>query len=500
MRGGDAEAATCTPTSIPSGRVMKATADMSPRRLSDISPQLHRLKSLVVVVDEDIKEDLRSSRSVEDMGKTSIEERILRITGYYGYQPWSSSFSTEDKHHGNITPGSTSDTCRPSNGGGGHAQRKSRKQSLQSCLYFTAIHLREALWGVVLVICVSSSWCGSTQLAKLIVRGMNAPMMLTWFSTSWNCLVFPVYYLGHLSCSRHRQTPREKFRECCQLFGDEGVTLRALLARVAPFGLLWALTGYLYLQGLRRIPATDASALFCCSRAFAFLLSWIGLRERFMGVRIVAAILAIAGIVMMTYADGFHSYSVIGISLVVGSASTTALHKVLFKLHLGNVELGEAAVFLTVLGGTNLVFVGALLLLLFLIGAEDFGSVPWTWLCGMAGLLLVFNFLLNFGGLATLPTLISLGVVLGVPINAVIDRCAEDIQFNSVRVIALSIICLGFLLLLFPEDWDDCLLHQCFLLYHHKRPKEGASEMCTDTAHIRASVAGNSNAKLMTEL
>lgn len=31
---------------------------------------------------------------------------------------------------------------------------------------------------------------------------------------------------------------------------------------------------------------------------------------------------------MITYADGFHSHSVIGISLVVGSASTAALYKV----------------------------------------------------------------------------------------------------------------------------------------------------------------------------
>lgn len=45
-------------------------------------------------------------------------------------------------------------------------------------------------------------------------------------------------------------------------------------------------------------------------------------------MQIVAAILAIAGIVMMTYADGFHSHSVIGIALVVGSASMSALYKV----------------------------------------------------------------------------------------------------------------------------------------------------------------------------
>lgn len=51
-----------------------------------------------------------------------------------------------------------------------------------------------------------------------------------------------------------------------------------------------------------------------------------------LSLQIVAAILAIAGIVMMTYADGFHSHSVIGITLVVASASMSALYKVLVRL------------------------------------------------------------------------------------------------------------------------------------------------------------------------
>lgn len=58
------------------------------------------------------------------------------------------------------------------------------------------------------------------------------------------------------------------------------------MGRVVPFGLLWTLTCYLYLQGLRLISPTDASALFCCSRAFVFLLSWVVLRQRFLGVRV----------------------------------------------------------------------------------------------------------------------------------------------------------------------------------------------------------------------
>ncbi|XP_077842396.1 uncharacterized protein LOC144338038 [Macaca mulatta] len=86
------------PSGAPRGKSiavgMRRSPDVSPRRLSDISPQLRQLKYLVV--DEAIKEDLKWSRSVEDLtsgpvGLTSIEERILRITGYYGYQPWAAS-------------------------------------------------------------------------------------------------------------------------------------------------------------------------------------------------------------------------------------------------------------------------------------------------------------------------------------------------------------------------------------------------------------------------
>ena len=76
---------------------MRKSPDVSPRRLSDISPQLRQLKYLVV--DEAIKEDLKSSRSVEDINSASIEERILRITGYYGYQPWSASYKRESLLH-----------------------------------------------------------------------------------------------------------------------------------------------------------------------------------------------------------------------------------------------------------------------------------------------------------------------------------------------------------------------------------------------------------------
>ncbi|XP_072912723.1 solute carrier family 35 member F3-like isoform X1 [Hemitrygon akajei] len=322
---------------------------------------------------------------------------------------------------------------------------------------FSVARLKQALWGWAVFLSVCSSWAGTSQLAKITFRSFDAPFAVTWFAATWNLLFFPLYYIGHAWSAEEKQTPLQQFRECCRFYGDDGLTIKIFFTRAAPFCVLWTLTHYLYLLALKKISVTDASALFCCNKAFVFLLSWIVLRDKFMGVRIVAAILAIAGIVMITYADGFHSHSVIGITLVVASASMSALYKILFKMLLGSAKYGEAALFLTVLGLFNVTFIICVPMALYFTGIEywtSFSLIPWEKLCGIAILLLSFTILMNFGIAVTSPTLISVGVVLSVPVNAVVDAYTSDIIFNGVRVVAVLIICLGFLLLLLPEEWD----------------------------------------------
>ncbi|XP_078069527.1 solute carrier family 35 member F3-like [Mustelus asterias] len=346
-------------------------------------------------------------------------------------------------------------------GGGGGAARRLGRRACCRPYRCSARQLKRALWGWAVVLSVCSSWAGTSQLAKITFRTFDAPFAITWFATTWNILFFLLYYAGHAWSSEEKQSLPQRFRECCRFFGDDGLTVKIFFSRMAPFCVLWTLTNYLYLLALKKISATDASVLFCCNKAFVFLLSWIVLRDKFMGVRIVAAIFAIAGIVMITYADGFHSHSVIGITLVVASASMSALYKVLFKMLLGSAKYGEAALFLSVLGLFNVTFITCVPLALYFTGVEHwtpFSLIPWEKLCGMAILLLSFNILMNFGIAVTSPTLISVGVVLSVPVNAVADAYSTDIVFNSVRVIAVLIICLGFLLLLLPEEWDRLAL------------------------------------------
>lgn len=122
--------------------------------------------------------------------------------------------------------------------------------------------------------------------------------------------------------------------------------------------------------------------------------------------------MAITGIVMMAYADGFHGDSFVGVALAVGSASTSALYKVrrnhlipiqvlvyvsrwrfltqvLLKMFLGSANLGEVAHFLSTMGVFNLVFISGVPLILYFTKVEHWGSLsslPWGYMCGLAGL------------------------------------------------------------------------------------------------------------------
>ncbi|KTF79314.1 hypothetical protein cypCar_00035455, partial [Cyprinus carpio] len=271
-----------------------------------------------------------------------------------------------------------------------HAETPVSETSGDGTAYHTCVNtVLKVLGGLLVVLCVSSCWVGITQVVQLTFKSFSCPFFITWFSTNWNILFFPLYYSGHVATTREKQTPIQKFRECSRLFGEDGMSLKVFLKRTAPFSILWTLTNYLYLLALRKLTATDVSALYCCHKAFVFLLSWIVLKDRFMGVRIVAAIMAITGIVMMAYADGFHGDSFMGVALAVGSASTSALYKVLFKMFLGSANLGEAAHFFSTMGFFNLIFISCVPLILYFTRVEHWGSLsslPWGYLCGVAGL------------------------------------------------------------------------------------------------------------------
>ncbi|CAH1792291.1 unnamed protein product [Owenia fusiformis] len=82
----------------------------------------------------------------------------------------------------------------------------------------------------------------------------------------------------------------------------------------------------------------------------------------------------------------------------------------------------------------------------------DWYNLPWGFLCGSAVLGLAFNFLVNFGIAFTFPLFISVGTVLGIPLNAGVDAMFRGRIFGVTKIIATIMIIVGFILVLIPTD------------------------------------------------
>ena len=217
--------------------------------------------------------------------------------------------------------------------------------------------------------------------------------------------------------------------------------------------MIWAGTNYMYAHALMTIAATDVTALFSCAPAFVFLFSICVLKEPPLVLRFVAVVMAVAGIVLFAYVDGFRTASTMGVLLSVGSAVGAATYKVLLKWRVGDASLYQMALFLSSLG----LFVAATLwpiaLLLHFLGVEKIDNVPWGYLCASSALGLLFNFSINFGIAYTFPLFISLGTILGIPLNAFIDAVFRHVEFfRTWKFTATDLIVGGFMLMLVPPS------------------------------------------------
>lgn len=316
---------------------------------------------------------------------------------------------------------------------------------------------RKMLIGVAIVIGIAFSWVGSTQFAQSSYSpDFNAPFFVSWFTTSWVLVVFPVYFLRALLRGKKIT---QFYRESERVFGSQGLHLSSLLKYVGPFCLLWVIANYSYVRALGVLRAADVSALFSSCNAFVYLFSLIWLQERLGIVQISAVALCIGGIVMMAYAEGFAGPNVVGVILSVTAAIGAALYKVWFKRIVGDATLGQVSLFLSCLSLLSTVLLWPLIVIFHYTRWEEFKweDIPWKYLCGNAVLGMIFNFLINFGIAFTYPLFISLGTVLGIPINAVTDYLFRGAAFGSYKIVAAFSIVIGFLFMLLPKEFEETL-------------------------------------------
>ena len=76
---------------------------------------------------------------------------------------------------------------------------------------------------------------------------------------------------------------------------------------------------------------------------------------------------------------------------------------------------------------------------------------------------LLFNFAINFGIAYTFPLFISLGTILGIPLNALVDAVFRHSDFVTTwKLTATDLVVGGFLLMLVPPS-DSQWIHRWFM-------------------------------------
>ena len=67
---------------------------------------------------------------------------------------------------------------------------------------------------------------------------------------------------------------------------------------------------------------------------------------------------------------------------------------------------------------------------------------------------LIFNFLINFGVAFTFPLFISIGTILGIPVNAFVDLAFRHVTLTWYDYVGCAVIMVGFGLLLIPVQQE----------------------------------------------
>jgi solute carrier family 35 protein F3/4 len=214
--------------------------------------------------------------------------------------------------------------------------------------------LSKFVLGVLIVVLIAATWVGSTQLAKSTYKEeFRAPFFLVWFGTSWMTFIYPLTVPFYFIFKRKLPTwknIKEFWNHSREVINPPNSKPTTFLTSTILFTLIWIPTNYCYARALITSPASDVTALFSTAPAFVFILSIIILREPPLILRFVAVILAMGGIGLFSYVDGYESFNVVGVILSVASAVGAALYKTLLKWRVKEASLYQMSLFLTSIG------------------------------------------------------------------------------------------------------------------------------------------------------
>ncbi|KAL6740348.1 hypothetical protein Aduo_013711 [Ancylostoma duodenale] len=313
---------------------------------------------------------------------------------------------------------------------------------------------RTVMMSILVIGSVAFTWAMSTQFSKtaLVIDPDHfyAPYTMMWFNTNFMLLCYPTFLLYEVIS---RRSWRKAHEDASSIFGRRGVHPFTLVVCVAPFLIFWIGANYTYSASLLYITASVATSISSCNAAMVYLLAILLLGDRFIPMKLLSVVFAIVGVVVISL-DGQMRAVWQGILLSVASAASAALYKVLFKRLMGSANLGQVSLFMSCLGFLNLLcnWLPALILLLTDSEHIEIDYVPWGPVLGAALLSLLFNFLINFGIALLHPLVVSVGMLMGIPLNTVIDVLFRHVPATASFIGGTALIIASFVLIILPYE------------------------------------------------
>ncbi|CAJ0947110.1 unnamed protein product, partial [Mesorhabditis belari] len=311
---------------------------------------------------------------------------------------------------------------------------------------------------------LACTWCASTQFSRAALSGhkddFSAPYFLMWFHTNLIVSCYPVYLL---SARIRKMNLKEAHAEAQLVFGEAGLCFWSIVKYVLPFLFLWTGANYLYARCLSHVSASIATSISSGNAAMVYVLAIFILSERFHMQKAFAVILGVGGIVLISIDPSDKSDGQwVGYVLAVVSAFFSALYKVIFKKVIGDATLSQVSLFMTCLGFLNLTInVIPAFVLAYTVETLKWAYVPWGFIFGGAILALMFDFLINFGIALLNPLVISVGMLVGIPVNTAVDMVRGKVSTDSWYIyVGTILVILSFMLIVVPWQYNPACLEK----------------------------------------
>ena len=251
------------------------------------------------------------------------------------------------------------------------------------------------------------------------------------------------------------------------ILGFEGDFSIFQFRKCAMFMVIYVSCNMCYISGLSFIPSTIATSVMSLDPAFTFLLSLCCLNNGALGWRVncqqaVSSLIAAGGVCFIMAGGASQSTTMAelklgdyaaGVAFVSGAAFLAAGYKTLYSRAFGVLSFGQCCYSLSIIGLLNLILLWPVCLGLIRAGYEDISSLDtraWLWLCAMASTSLLFNLLLNFGVCVTYPLFVSIGLVMPVPANLLVDMFIRGTKFSTFEIVGTIMAVCALVILLIP--------------------------------------------------